>query len=570
MTRKMLRRVLPWLVLAGSFLVLCVFEWRNITDLLDSDMASDMIYANLLAREGSFLSENWYYSTELRIITNHLVFAPLFLLTQDWFLVRVLGSALTYALLVLSVYALLRAAGLRRRFPPVAAALLLPLSELYFHFTLVGTFYTYNLILTFLLLALALAQSAPCTPRARAWRLAALSALSVAAGLGGYRFLYLFSLPLAAAALYLRLRHGPVPRASRLLGGSVLSLGMALLGAALNRLVLARVYSFASYDAMSFTDFNFARVGDFLSRLPTLLGFPTDQPVLSVYAAPAALSLLLLALAGWSVAAALRAPRGAVEDVSPAPDAPHSAPANPPAFGEQVLALFAGFGLAFYLALLALTNVETYQYHFLPVAVLCVPLAACRLLRLPASGPLLPRAPRAAEAPLPPDAPRAAEAPRPGRLRLAPRTAGVGLLACLLAVTSAVNYRYYSRLDNTYEQRMLLVTLSEEGYANGYSSFWLGNILTELSDGEVQMYLVKPPFSTADDLIDRVDPWLQLKSHLEARPEGRVFILFSKYFGETDFPLFARLDPSHVIYESPYLLAYGYESFDDLYNDAAS
>ena len=122
MTRKMLRRVLPWLVLAGSFLVLCVFEWRNITDLLDSDMASDMIYANLLAKEGSFLSTSWYYSTELRIITNHLVFAPLFLLTQDWFLVRVLGSALTYALLVLSVYALLRAAGSRGAAPaPVGA-----------------------------------------------------------------------------------------------------------------------------------------------------------------------------------------------------------------------------------------------------------------------------------------------------------------------------------------------------------------------------------------------------------------------------------------------------------------
>ena len=30
------------------------------------------------------------------------------------------------------------------------------------------------------------------------------------------------------------------------------------------------------------------------------------------------------------------------------------------------------------------------------------------------------------------------------------------------------------------------------------------------------------------------------------------------------------MDPSHVIYESPYLLAYGYESFDDLYADASA
>ena len=78
MSWKTLRRALPWLVLAGSFAVLCVFEWRNITDLLDSDMASDMIYANLLAKEGSFFSPNWYYSSELRVFANHLSFTPCF------------------------------------------------------------------------------------------------------------------------------------------------------------------------------------------------------------------------------------------------------------------------------------------------------------------------------------------------------------------------------------------------------------------------------------------------------------------------------------------------------------
>ena len=139
MSWKTLRRALPWLVLAGSFAVLCVFEWRNITDLLDSDMASDMIYANLLAKEGSFFSPNWYYSSELRVFANHLSFTPLFLLTQDWRLVRGLGSMLTYALFVLSVYPPLRHTSLKRFYPLVAAAMLLPLSVTYFHYSFVGT-----------------------------------------------------------------------------------------------------------------------------------------------------------------------------------------------------------------------------------------------------------------------------------------------------------------------------------------------------------------------------------------------------------------------------------------------
>ena len=159
MSWKTLRRALPWLVLAGSFAVLCVFEWRNITDLLDSDMASDMIYANLLAKEGSFFSPNWYYSSELRVFANHLSFTPLFLLTQDWRLVRGLGSMLTYALFVLSVYPPLRHTSLKRFYPLMAAAMLLPLSVTYFHYSFVGTFYTHNYILSFWLLGLTLGQS---------------------------------------------------------------------------------------------------------------------------------------------------------------------------------------------------------------------------------------------------------------------------------------------------------------------------------------------------------------------------------------------------------------------------
>lgn len=531
-----LRRILSWLALVVCFAVLCVFLWRNVTDLLDSDMASDMIYADLLRQEGSFLSSNWYYSSEIRILSNHLFFTPLFYLTQDWHLVRFLGTALSYVLLLLSLWTVTRQVGLRRWFPLIGAALLLPLSIAYTHYSLVGTFYMPHHILAFFLFALTLSQSAPCTPRARALRLVVLSALSVAAGLCGYRFLYLFFLPMAMAAAYLRMRHGPVARVARLLSGSLLSLGMALVGLVLNLFVLARLYSFDSYGSIAFIDFSFDRIAGFLSQLPTLLGYPTGQPILSAYLAPAALSLALLALLGWSVAAALRAPRGALAQDAPA------TPGAPPSFGEQTLALFAGSGLLLYLALLALTDLElaASPYHFLPVLVLCVPLAAWRFERLPM------------------------------RPRLPVRAVAAGLLACLVAVSSAINYRYFSRRDITYEQRMLLSALSEEGYTTGYSTFWLGNILTELSDGQVEMYVFKAPLDTADDLINRMDPWLQRKSHMQERPEGRVFILFSKYYEETDFPLFAQMDPSHVIYESPYLLAYGYQSFDDLYADASA
>lgn len=538
-----LRRAVPWLVLAGCFAALCYFEWRNVGDLLDSDMASDLIYARLLAQEGTFFSPNWYYSSELRVFANHLSFTPLFLITQDWRLVRGLGSMLTYALFVLSLYAPLSQVGLRRQYPLVAAAMLLPLSVMYFHYSMVGTFYTHNYILSFLLLGLALGQCG-ASGRARAWRLILLGALSVAAGLCGLRFLLFSSLPLCASALYLRARAGRAagPRARRLAWGSLLSLGAMAAGAAVNLLVLSRLYTFQTFAEVTYTSFQPEAAGEFLRNLLSLLGFPENGSLFSPALAPAALSLLLLALIAWASWSALRAPApGAAAAQSAILAQPGAAaapsPAETDAPGDRVLALFFLAAAVMHIGLLSLTSMPRNAYHFLPISVYALPLAACALKRLP----------------------------WPGRWR----AALAGGMACLLAATSAVNSLYFSRRDVTYELRMALESLQAEGYDCGYATFWRANVLTELSGGEVEMYCLEGPYD-GPEAFDTIFPWLQLKAHDDTPPEGKVFVLLSKYEGETSLPVFSRLDPSHAVYESPYLIALGYESDAALREDAAS
>ena len=538
-----LRRAVPWLVLAGCFAALCYFEWRNVGDLLDSDMASDLIYARLLAQEGTFFSPNWYYSSELRVFANHLSFTPLFLITQDWRLVRRLGSMLTYALFVLSLYAPLSQVGLRRQYPLVAAAMLLPLSVMYFHYSMVGTFYTHNYILSFLLLGLALGQCG-ASGRARAWRLILLGALSVVAGLCGLRLLLFSSLPLCASALYLRARAGRAagPRTRRLAWGSLLSLGAMAAGAAVNLLVLSRLYTFQTFAEVTYTSFQPEAAGEFLRNLLSLLGFPENGSLFSPALAPAALSLLLLALIAWASWSALRAPApGAAAAQSAILAQPGEAaapsPAETDAPGDRVLALFFLAAAVMHIGLLSLTSMPRNAYHFLPISVYALPLAACALKRLP----------------------------WPGRWR----AALAGVLACLLAATSAVNYPYFSRRDVTYEPRMALESLLAEGYDCGYATFWRANVLTELSGGEVEMYCLEGPYD-GPEAFDNLFPWLQLKAHDDTPPEGKVFVLLSKYEGETSLPVFSRLDPSHAVYESPYLIALGYESDAALREDAVS
>lgn len=82
--------LLLWTAVCFALLVVDWCCWAP--NRLDADMASEQLLANLLAQEGSVMSTNWYYSTELRVLNTQLVMAPLFRLFTSWHTVRVVGS----------------------------------------------------------------------------------------------------------------------------------------------------------------------------------------------------------------------------------------------------------------------------------------------------------------------------------------------------------------------------------------------------------------------------------------------------------------------------------------------
>ena len=96
--------------LAFSYLLFCRSGY------LDSDMSSELMLAELLSREGGIISKNWYYSTELRVLNTQLVFAPLFLLFDNWHAVRVLGTLILWGILLASHWWMMKGLGLNRWF----------------------------------------------------------------------------------------------------------------------------------------------------------------------------------------------------------------------------------------------------------------------------------------------------------------------------------------------------------------------------------------------------------------------------------------------------------------------
>ena len=124
---------------------------------LDSDISSEFVLAQLLNEEGRMITDQWYYSTELRVVSPVPVYQLALMLFEDWHMARTFSIAVllcgvmaAMAYMVSGMGASLTSALL------CASAVVLPVTQ-YHSFTLVyGGFYTVCVMLAFVQVGLVL------------------------------------------------------------------------------------------------------------------------------------------------------------------------------------------------------------------------------------------------------------------------------------------------------------------------------------------------------------------------------------------------------------------------------
>ena len=136
-----------------------------------------------------------------------------------------------------------------------------------------------------------------------------------------------------------------------------------------------------------------------------------------------------------------------------------------------------------------------------------------------------------------------------------------GVIAAVVTA-GAGRYPGLYRTDLTTALLEVSDSLVAQGYQSGYASYWNGNIMTELSNGHIEMF-------NWDDYVDgKVDVeelyvWLQPVSHYDKKPEGKVFILLSSE-EETICPLVEYLTEEDVAFRNDAYVAYGFDSYEDM------
>ncbi len=225
-----------------ALVAFCIFCPDN---LMHSDTTAEVVLSKLLAEEGSLISKNWFYSTEIRIVYTHLVMIPLFWVFSDYTLVKFISVFIFYILLIFAYYMLGKRFSMDRKWHFLCLALLFaPLSNEYLDMMFIGCFYTSQVICTYLVLSFTMKEKK--SKRSFVLHGALLCVVALILGLSGLRYLASLYLPmLLAYVCFVLAEPGEQKKENaRPILFSVLMTGFAGVGFLINKFYLAVNYSF--------------------------------------------------------------------------------------------------------------------------------------------------------------------------------------------------------------------------------------------------------------------------------------------------------------------------------------
>lgn len=201
---KSLKSFFSYIPMIFIYIFDVAYIWKNHYTLLESDLASEYILAKQLNSEGvfSFISNNWYYSTELRVLNTNIVNKIAFgLFPDNWRAARTVSVALLLLILAFSALYLMRAIDLKKYAPFFAALMLLPFGNWYSWDVIFNSYYVPHISISLVSVGLFIRIIGETHKKKLSVLLFSALVLSLSAGMGGVRQLMICYVPLGIASL---------------------------------------------------------------------------------------------------------------------------------------------------------------------------------------------------------------------------------------------------------------------------------------------------------------------------------------------------------------------------------
>lgn len=530
--RKTIARFGSYILLGLVFLMLVFLNIFYHDHWLDSDMAAEMIFSRLLAQEGHiFAAQDWYYSTEFRFLYTHLVMGPLFRLSGDWHMIRVVTNIVSYVLMVASYFYMMKPFKVQSQLTALTAViLLLPFSETMMLHMEMGNTYPWHVILCFLFLGmfLRLVQKGEYK-KGRRWEITFLYVLlAIICGVSGVRYLLALQVPLVLTAFFYLLgteEYGQfraefgVNRMVRAywkriwkcerayyLYYALLGIVGSVAGYGINVLWISRQYIFQTYDGTNFIAVYqgvlWERAQNALGSLLMLFGYIPDRSVLSLRGIITMIAFVLIAVFVYCGVRVYRGSEGL----------------------RFFLVLFLGVAFALNEFVFVFTTSTMVPRYYLTIFIFVLPVLAFFL-----------------------------EQGEPVWDKL---VVGV-ILVVSLGMSTGKTVLSFITTDKNADKRSVVAFL-EEQYDFGYATYWNANIVTELTNGQVEVANILDP-----DKLQFFTWSTPQKYYEENYHTDEVFLLLTEAEA-TEYAEAEVLQIGDKVYDDGNYVVYEYENVETL------
>ncbi|MCR4902110.1 MAG: hypothetical protein K6A23_04570 [Butyrivibrio sp.] len=459
------------IILAISYIFNLVSQYRFEPTMTNSDMASELILANLLNSEHKFISTNWIYSTELRVFCTQIIYKlALFIFPHNWRLARTFSVAIFLAIFIFAIIFLFKAFDQFKAGIWACVICLCPLCSWYVWDILYFSHYILFTSISFILLGLLIHMHKSCTVKAFGISACIYCILCFLSGLNGVRQLLICIVPIALTyIIYLYIVSPKFSNKFKVLGIEILGLVLSLAGLWINENVFSKIYHFRHYNKIEWAEFSLNRIIKCLGDFIGLFGYRKEVLFFSASGIANAAGLVLII--GLFVAIIWLFKH--IKNLSE---------------GELLVLLFTT--VTFLFDLLVYSFIDSYNQSYW---VMHVPFFLVTIIIFIKN------------------------------IMDTYRKSFIGfyvVVSMLLCSISTLQSPYIATDSTTIQGASNW--LNQSGYTQGFGMFWESNVLTQLSNGEIEMW-------TVTDLIS-VTPyeWLQLLSHIDNLPEGPVFLIVAK------------------------------------------
>lgn len=485
--------VLSWLWLIAGYVLdiwyqLVPGEW-----IIDSDLAAEMVLANMLNNERNIISPNWFYSTELRVFNLQWFYRiGLLVFPNNWTYARAFAMAIFLIVVAAAWMFLMNACKLGKYGVWAAAFAIWPFGfRHHFLSTYGGYYFVFHIFSLAILGIIALLGSREYTKSKKILLILAGCALSFGSGLNGARQTMAFFVPvciMAVTMVFIDIRKESITNWEELkskkseklkyLTYSYLFAAANVIGYYINTHILYRIYTFQIQNEIEWQVNHDTEIPDVFIDFIQLFGF---REAVDVFSFDGIASALGFAVGIFIIYSMIRL----IKNYSLLNQC------------EQMILVMSIMSIIVMGMIFCYMDHQYLDKYWLPVMPFGIILICLEL--------------------------KTDEFNYSGLKSALTVIVSICITICSIStVKLAIENPFYGK-EGLYEVAMWL---EENDYDKGIAEFWYSQCITEMTNGNIEMWTIR----NAEDT--KFYHWLQDKSHINP-PTGKTFLLLAAPADET-------------------------------------